>query len=92
MVPTDQHVNDLYFGRGRLAEKLNRDCFVLDSSTISPLSALDLHQRLRSEFGLEFIDAPVSGGVTGAQNATLTFMIGSDSPSLFEVGLAARSR
>lgn len=85
MVPTDKHVNDLYFGQTRLAEKLNKDCFLVDSSTISPLAALDLHTKLKTDFGMDFIDAPVAGGVPGAQNANLTFMIGSETSELFEV-------
>lgn len=58
---------------------------MVDSSTISPLAAMEMHQKLKSEFGLEFMDAPMSGGVPGAQNASLTFMVGSDTPELFEV-------
>jgi 3-hydroxyisobutyrate dehydrogenase len=85
MLPATQHVKDLYFGEAQLANKLNKDCLLIDSSTICPIGAKDIAFRLRSESGLEFIDAPVAGGVPGAQNASLTFMIGANTPDLFEV-------
>lgn len=48
---------------------------LLDSSTTDTADALELH-RLVTESGRVFFDAPVSGGVGGAQNGTLTFMVG----------------
>jgi len=33
---------------------------------------------------VDFVDAPVSGGVTGAQNATLSFMIGAENPQIYQ--------
>lgn len=36
------------------------------------------------EYGMEFIDAPVSGGTNGAANGTLTFMVGSESEEQFD--------
>jgi len=47
----------------------------IDSSTIGPESAQSV-QKLVKERGYHFVDAPVSGGVPGAINATLTFMVG----------------
>lgn len=85
MLPTNKFVEDVYFGAMDLANKLNKDCLLIDSSTISPLAARNLSIKLREEFGLEFLDAPVSGGVYGAENASLCFMIGAESPEIFEV-------
>ena len=48
---------------------------VVDMSTISPAVTRSLAQRL-GERGVEMLDAPVSGGTTGAQNATLSIMVG----------------
>lgn len=48
---------------------------LIDSSTISPHVSRELAVRL-SPLGALVVDAPVSGGVGGAQNATLTFMVG----------------
>lgn len=39
---------------------------------------------LGKQKNISFVDAPVSGGVVGAENGTLTFMVGADSPQTFE--------
>lgn len=49
----------------------------IDFSTIAPRSAVDLHNILK-DFGCVFIDAPVTGGDIGAQNATLAIMVGAE--------------
>jgi 3-hydroxyisobutyrate dehydrogenase len=85
MLPATQHIKELYFGETQLANKLNKNCLLIDSSTICPISTKEIASRLRNESGLEFIDAPVAGGVPGAKNATLTFMVGSNTPELFDV-------
>ena len=51
---------------------------VIDSSTISPLMAQKLH-AIGKDKNICFVDAPVSGGVVGAENGTLTFMVGANS-------------
>jgi 3-hydroxyisobutyrate dehydrogenase-like beta-hydroxyacid dehydrogenase len=53
----------------------------IDSSTIDPLASKALHQKA-SERGFQFLDAPVSGGVTGAATGKLTFMVGGDAVTL----------
>eukprot|EP00980_Cylindrotheca_fusiformis_P014728 scaffold4009_cov124-Cylindrotheca_fusiformis.AAC.8 len=47
----------------------------IDCSTVSPTTSRRWHAELES-MGHSFFDAPVSGGVKGAQNASLTFMVG----------------
>nr|XP_017014392.2 probable 3-hydroxyisobutyrate dehydrogenase, mitochondrial [Drosophila takahashii] len=53
----------------------NKPTIFIDSSTISPKLAKSLQKRISSKGG-RFLDAPVSGGVPGAEQATLTFMVG----------------
>ncbi|KAK5649070.1 hypothetical protein RI129_003962 [Pyrocoelia pectoralis] len=48
---------------------------LIGRSTINPITAQELH-KIAEGAGIQFLDAPVSGGVTGASAATLTFMIG----------------
>jgi len=55
---------------------------VVDHSTISPASTRQLAEDL-AKSGTHFLDAPVSGGDTGAKNGTLSIMVGGD-PSAFE--------
>lgn len=50
---------------------------VIDMSSSEPLSTRELAVRLRTA-GVALVDAPVSGGVTGAVNGTLTVMVGGD--------------
>ncbi|MBX3046003.1 MAG: NAD-binding protein [Anaerolineales bacterium] len=54
---------------------------VVDHSTIKPVTARKLAAAL-AERGMHFLDAPVSGGQIGAQNGTLTTMVGGDAAAL----------
>ena len=49
---------------------------MIDCSTIDPIASQELSQEAEKDFSLRMIDAPVSGGVTGAAAGTLTFMVG----------------
>jgi len=48
-----------------LLKNLKKGSLIIDSSTISPIVAKELNKISKSS-GVEFLDAPVSGGVTGA--------------------------
>ena len=50
---------------------------IIDSSTISPTAAMALSESA-TKHKMTYIDAPVSGGTTGAAAGTLTFMIGAE--------------
>ena len=56
---------------------------IIDSSTISPITSKDLNKKAK-DYGMTYLDAPVSGGVPGATNGTLTFMVGAESEQVFE--------
>lgn len=58
-----------------LAGGVNKSTFFIDSSTIDPNVAKAVQKKMKAA-GATFVDAPVSGGVPGAKNATLTFMVG----------------
>lgn len=55
---------------------------IIDSSTISPVVASQLNKKAK-DFGITYVDAPVSGGVGGATAGTLTFMVGAESEDVF---------
>lgn len=57
------------------ANASKKDTIFIDSSTIGPIYAQNV-QKLVNDRGYRFVDAPVSGGVPGAVNGTLTFMVG----------------
>jgi 3-hydroxyisobutyrate dehydrogenase len=60
-----------------LLPAIRPDTIVIDSSTISADTARSAAHRL-AERGAMFLDAPVSGGVEGARDATLAIMVGGD--------------
>ncbi|UGQ11717.1 3-hydroxyisobutyrate dehydrogenase [Yinghuangia sp. ASG 101] len=72
MLPTGRHVLDLY--RDILGAAGPGTLFV-DCSTIDVADARTAHERATAA-GMRALDAPVSGGVVGAEAATLTFMAG----------------
>jgi 3-hydroxyisobutyrate dehydrogenase len=63
---------------------LGRGQVVVDCSTIDPDVERSLHSRV-SAAGADYLDAPVSGGSVGAENGTLTLMVGGASSVLDEV-------
>ncbi|HID85760.1 MAG TPA: NAD(P)-dependent oxidoreductase [Anaerolineae bacterium] len=76
-LPTPPVVEEVLLGEGgALAGAKPGDIFV-DTSTIDPSTARRIAAATR-ERGVEFLDAPVSGGTTGAAAATLTVMVGGD--------------
>lgn len=78
MLPAGQHVHSVYLGdngsSGLLAE-LNKGTLVIDSSTIAAADARTVADAA-SKLGIEFLDAPVSGGTGGAIAGSLTFIVG----------------
>ncbi|GAB3015947.1 3-hydroxyisobutyrate dehydrogenase [Bowmanella dokdonensis] len=75
MLPAGKHVRELYLGEYGLRDVLNANSLVIDSSTIDADSARQVGRGL-AEKNIEFVDAPVSGGVAGAKAGTLTFIVG----------------
>ena len=78
MLPAGKHVQGLYLGEQGLVNHISQGALVIDSSTIDAGTARKVAQGL-NEKGIDFIDAPVSGGVGGAQAGTLSFMVGGSS-------------
>ncbi|MDN2568287.1 3-hydroxyisobutyrate dehydrogenase [Aquibium sp. A9E412] len=72
MLPAGSHVLSVY---AEVAPAAERGALFIDSSTIDVDSARRAH-ALAAEHGLQSVDAPVSGGVGGAEAGTLTFMAG----------------
>ncbi len=75
MLPQVQHVKSVYLGEEGVIAHGHPDTLLVDCSTIDPHSAR-LVASAAEERGITLIDAPVSGGTKGAQEATLTFMVG----------------
>lgn len=75
MLPAGQHVKSVYLGENGLFGHLKAGTIVADCSTIATAEALELAEAARAR-GLRFLDSPVSGGITGAAAATLSFIVG----------------
>lgn len=72
MLPAGPHVREAWLGQGGMAAAAPAGAILMDCSTIDVASARDV----AAGCGQVFLDAPVSGGVMGAEAATLTFMVG----------------
>jgi 3-hydroxyisobutyrate dehydrogenase len=75
MLPAGQHVREVYTGAGGVLASADPNTLLIDSSTIDVASARAVAEAAAAK-KLLMIDAPVSGGVGGAQAGTLTFMVG----------------
>jgi 3-hydroxyisobutyrate dehydrogenase len=79
MLPTGKIVRELMLeaGSGGLAAMLKAGAMLIDMSSSDPLGSRELGPLLAAR-GIGFVDAPVSGAVPRARNATLTIMLGGD--------------
>ncbi len=75
MVPDTPDVEQVLFGTFGVAEGVKKGSIVVDMSSISPLATKEFARKLAA-LGVEMLDAPVSGGQVGAENATLSIMVG----------------
>ncbi|KAK0161556.1 hypothetical protein PV327_010015 [Microctonus hyperodae] len=75
MLPTNDHVWDSYTGENGLLRGAQKNAIFIDSSTIDPLMSQKISIETLKK-GAKFLDGPVSGGVVGARDGTLTFMVG----------------
>ncbi len=75
MLPDSPQVEEVVFGKDGLIEGLRTGSLVIDMSTIMPSVARKVTEAIRAK-RCESLDAPVSGGQVGAQNATLSIMVG----------------
>ena len=72
MLPAGAHVREAWLGAGGMAAAAASDAVFIDCSTIEVAVAREVAVAVSQPM----LDAPVSGGVMGAENGTLTFMVG----------------
>ena len=93
MLPAGPDVRSVYLEEGGVLAHARRDALLIDCSTIDVETARVV-AGAAADAGFDMLDAPVSGGVIGAETASLTFMVGGD-VAAFERGqplLAAMGR
>ena len=75
MLPAGKDVRDVYLGTSGILQSTNSKPLLIDCSTIDVETARKVSNEAEN-VDLLMLDAPVSGGVMGAEAATLTFMVG----------------
>jgi 3-hydroxyisobutyrate dehydrogenase len=75
MLPEGKHSKEVYVGENGILNKVSNNCLLIDCSTIDIKTSIEIGKKA-TEKGIKMIDAPVSGGVMGAQKATLNIMVG----------------
>jgi 2-hydroxy-3-oxopropionate reductase len=83
MVPDSPDVRDVLAGEDGVFANAKQGALVIDFSSIRPDVTVELAQQAR-EKGLRLLDAPVSGGEKGAQDAVLSIMVGGDAADFDE--------
>ena len=77
MLPSSPHVRSVYLNELGILASVARGTPLIDCSTIDPITAREVAMDARAK-GCAMLDAPVSGGVGGAEAGTLTFMVGGE--------------
>ena len=85
MLPEGKNSKEVYLGDKGIINKVSKNCLLIDCSTIDIQTSIEIGKKA-SEKGIKMIDAPVSGGVMGAQKATLNIMVGG-SKEAFDLAL-----
>ncbi len=85
MLPEGKHSKEVFLGDNGVINKVSKDCLLIDCSTIDIQTSKEIGKKA-TEKGIQMIDAPVSGGVMGAQKATLNIMVGG-SKKAFDLAL-----
>ena len=75
MLTDDEAVNEII--STKFLNNINTKTTVIDMSSTKPITALNNYKKLK-KLGVDFLDAPVSGGTKGAENASLAIMVGGD--------------
>jgi 3-hydroxyisobutyrate dehydrogenase len=76
-LPTSREVEALLDGDDGLFEAMDRGSTLVDCTSGDPATSRRIARRL-ADRGADFLDAPVSGGVSGAEKGKLTVMCGGD--------------
>jgi len=85
MLPEGKHSKEVFLGENGIINKVSKNCLLIDCSTIDIQTSKEIGKKATVS-GIKMIDAPVSGGVMGAQKATLNIMVGGTKEA-FELAL-----
>ena len=77
MLPNSPHVQSVIYDENGLLSGKTEGLFLIDMSSISPDVTMEIGKDLKAK-GIKFVEGPVSGGQSGANNGTLTIMCAGD--------------
>lgn len=83
-LPQPHHVRAVYGGEGGIFETAVEGTLLLDTSTVDIETSRWCHREAEAR-GLRFVDSPISGGTAGAEDGSLTFMLGGSSRDMADV-------
>ncbi|MBK5352126.1 NAD(P)-dependent oxidoreductase [Pseudomonas sp. TH41] len=78
-------VREVVFGATGVAEGAKSGQLLVDFSSLEPTATREMATELASTTGMQWLDAPVSGGVVGAEAGSLAIMVGGDAADLERV-------
>ena len=84
MVGYPKDVEEIFLAENGIFQHAKKGAIVIDMTTSSPSLAKTLYENGK-EKGIDVLDAPVSGGDSGAKNATLTIMVGGEEDAFNKV-------
>jgi len=74
-LPAGKHIRAVYLGEGGILAQAQAGTVFIDASTVDVEASRAVHAEAEQR-GQHYVDAPMSGGVGGAEAGTLTFMVG----------------
>lgn len=79
IVPADAEIREVYLGENGILSAAKSGLICIDMTSAMGATKQEIAEYISSrELPVEFMDAPVSGGVSGAEQGTLTIMVGGD--------------
>lgn len=78
-------VREVMFGAGGIAERAKSEQLLVDFSSLEPTATREMAAQLAQRAGMGWLDAPVSGGVVGAEAGSLAIMVGGAAADLERV-------
>ena len=75
-------VREVVFGPAGVAEGAKAGQLLVDFSSLEPTATREMAAQLAEQTGMAWLDAPVSGGVAGAEAGSLAIMVGGSAPDL----------
>jgi 3-hydroxyisobutyrate dehydrogenase-like beta-hydroxyacid dehydrogenase len=84
MLPSGKYVREVSLGDSGLIDGFQAGALLLDTSSCEPWLTIETAKAL-AEKGVDMVDAPVSGALSGAQSAELVFMVGGEKGPVMRV-------